>query len=439
MLRSCALALLSVAAGVLSPRAAEAQQPVAGAAGNAAEVQKINDEVATLRKEFEQLRRQYDDRLGALEQRLQQLGQPATPAAVTAVQTPEPAAVPLQGGQPPTGAMAPATGRSAFNPDISVIGNVLGVAGNNEYTEQPAIELTEAELAFQAAVDPYARGDFYLAAGPEGVEVEEAYATFTALPGNFLVKAGKLRAQFGKVNTLHTHGLPTADRPLVTENLLGGEEGLSDSGVSVSRIFNNPHVYLEATGEIYAGRSEVFHSTDRAHLTYLGRFRAYRDLTEDKNLDLGVSYAFGKTDPDLMGASSGAGDMNKRLIGFDATFRYRPLQRALYTRLNLRTELIWSRQDLPDLSASSAFGFYGLGEYQFARRWYIGGRVDRSGRAPDASLVDKGGSVFVTFWPTEFSQLRGQYRHTSYAEGVTAHEGLFQLNFSIGAHGAHVF
>ena len=35
-----------------------------------------------------------------------------------------------------------------------------------------------------------------------------------------------MRAQFGKVNTLHTHALPTVDRPLVTENLVGGEEGL---------------------------------------------------------------------------------------------------------------------------------------------------------------------------------------------------------------------
>ena len=39
-----------------------------------------------------------------------------------------------------------------------------------------------------------------------------------------------MRAQFGKVNTLHTHAMPTADRPLVTENLVGGEEGISDSG-----------------------------------------------------------------------------------------------------------------------------------------------------------------------------------------------------------------
>jgi hypothetical protein len=82
---------------------------------------------------------------------------------------------------------------------------------------------------------------------------------------------------------------------------------------------------------------------------------------------------------------------------------------------------------------------YGLGEYQFARRWYLGARVDRSARVLDATAVDKGGSVFVTFWPTEFSQVRGQFRRVSFAEGVSANELLFQLNFTIGAHGAHVF
>jgi hypothetical protein len=86
-----------------------------------------------------------------------------------------------------------------------------------------------------------------------------------------------------------------------------------------------------------------------------------------------------------------------------------------------------------------AFGWYGLLDYQFARRWFIGGRLDRSGRTLDASLIDSGQSAFLTYWPSEFSEIRGQYRHTKYADGVIGNEVLFQLNFSIGAHGAHVF
>ena len=68
-----------------------------------------------------------------------------------------------------------------------------------------------------------------------------------------------------------------------------------------------------------------------------------------------------------------------------------------------------------------------------------GARYDWSERAFDSSLVDKGPSATLTFWPSEFSQIRGQYRHLRYGEGVTAKEFLFQFLFSIGAHGAHTF
>ena len=77
------------------------------------------------------------------------------------------------------------------------------------------------------------------------------------------------------------------------------------------------------------------------------------------------------------------------------------------------------------------------GDYQFARRWFAGARFDYSERAAGPSLHDKGGAALLTFWPSEFSQIRGEYRRTSYAEGTTANELLFQFLFAIGAHGAH--
>ncbi|MEO7191291.1 MAG: hypothetical protein ABI051_09560 [Vicinamibacterales bacterium] len=416
--------------------------PVPGAPA----VQQVLDQIAQLRSELDAVRRQYDERLSALEQRLQQLtGAPALAAARSAPSAPPsgaavPPADPLataaqsadQTGQP----LPPNSGR-VFNPDTSVIGNLQGAAGKNPLSGQPTMQLSEAEVAFQAVVDPYAKADFFLAAGPEGLEVEEGFVTFTALPHNLLVKAGKMRAQFGKVNTLHTHSMPTVDRPLVIENLLGGEEGLSDSGVSVSHLIDNKLLFLEATGEVYAGTSTVFQSSSRSHLNYVGRLRGYRDLSEDKNLDFGVSYAFGPTSPP--GSIAEQGTLNKSLVGVDVTYRYRPLRRAIYSRLNLRSELIWSRQDLPFDTRVSAFGFYGLGEWQFAQRWYAGARFDRSGRVLDGTQKDNGASLFLTFWPSEFSQVRTQFRRTNFAEGVSANELLFQLSFSIGAHGAHLF
>jgi hypothetical protein len=288
----------------------------------------------------------------------------------------------------------------------------------------------EAEVTFQAVVDPYARADVFLSASPDGVEIEEGYLTLTSLPGGLLAKVGKMKQQFGKVNTMHAHTLPWVDVPIVMKNFLGGEEGLNDSGISVSKLLLNPLFFLEATGEVYQGNSGPFQTHQRSDVSWLGRLRGYRDITESTNLDVGFSFTRGHND---------AGpDFTTRVYGVDATFRYRPLRRAIYRRFMARTELMWSDrgQQTGDVNA---FGMYASGDYQFARRWFAGVRFDYSERATDANLVDKGPSVVVTYWPSEFSQIRGQYRRLTYAEGSTANEVLFQFLFSIGAHGAHVF
>ena len=201
--------------------------------------------------------------------------EPAAPsAAPAAVPAPEP--VP-QAAQTPQAA-GYASSSKVFNPDISAIGNFVSAAGSNPSSDQPSMQLSEAEVAFQAVVDPYAKADFFLSAGPEGLEIEEGFITFTTLPAGLLLKAGKMRAQFGKVNTMHTHILPWADRPLVMQNLLGGDEGLSDSGFSVSKLIPNDFIFLEGIGEVFQGNdSLVFQSDKRSRLTYLGRLRAYRD------------------------------------------------------------------------------------------------------------------------------------------------------------------
>jgi hypothetical protein len=410
---------------------------VSSTAGAQPTTQEVRDELDKLRKEFEAVRDAYGARLAALEAKLSTLPAAPTPAQPPATVTPPtevqvPPGAAGSGG--PTGSLPVYGGASAlskiFNPDIAVIGNFLGAVGENEVNPPPALALDEAEATFQAVVDPYARADFFLAFSSEGVEIEEGYLTLTSLPGGLLAKVGKLKQQVGKVNTLHPHSFPWADRPLVLGNLLGGEEGLSDSGVSVSKLLLNPWVFLEATGEVYQGTSGLFQSFERSDVSWVGRLRGYRDITESTNLDLGGSIAYGTNDV--------GPNFTTRVVGIDATLRYRPLRRAIYRRFQARAELFWSRRE-QDPGPVSAFGMYASGEYQFARRWFAGARYDWSERAFDSSLVDQGPSAILTFWPSEFSQIRGQYRHTRYAEGVTANELLFQFLFSIGAHGAHVF
>lgn len=383
-------------------------------------------DVQQLKAELEALRVEYARRLAELDARLAALGQPAPEAAVPSPAAPPPAAPEAAFAPTPV----PAGGSKVFNPDIAAIGDFIGVAGKSPGSGERSLDMHESELSFQAVVDPYARADFFLTFGPEEVGVEEAFITFPTLPGGLLLKVGKMRDAFGKVDGQHNHVLPFIDRPLVSRNLIGGEDALADAGISVARLIPNPWVFLEATAQVYRGDSAIFKAPTRGDLAYVGHLRAYQDITESTNVDLGGSVAYGHN-----GVTA---DSATRLLGFDATFRYRPLRRSIYTHLLARTELTWSRRE--DLAQTvNAFGGYGYLEYQFGRRWFAGARYDYSDRADDSSLTDKGGSLILTYWPSEFSQIRTQYRHTRFGEGRTADELLFQFLFAIGAHGAHAF
>jgi hypothetical protein len=394
-----------------------------------------------LRAEIEQLRKDFEARIAALEARLS-----ATTGAPAPIQATAPVPAGAEGAGGPSGQLpvygttgAAVSNAKVFNPDMAVIGDFLGAGGRNLVNPSPALEMHESEAAFQAVVDPYARADFFLSFGEEGVGLEEGFLTFTELPGGLLTKVGKMRAAFGKVNSLHNHVLPWTDRPLVIGNLVGGEDGIDDAGISVARLIPNPWMFLEATGQVFRGDSgdTLFRSSKRGDLSYVGHLRGYQDITEAGNIDLGVSYSHGHN-PSGIVEGTDIGRFTTELFGVDATYRWRPLQRSIYHSFIGRSEWIWSRRQQPNGLQSGAGG-YVAGDYQFGRRWFAGARYDRANRADDQSLLDTGGSLLLTYWPSEFSQVRGQYRRTAYANGPTANEFLFQFQFSIGAHGAHPF
>ncbi len=129
------------------------------------------------------------------------------------------------------------------------------------------------------------------------------------------------------------------------------------------------------------------------------------------------------------------------VTGIDATFRWKPLSRGLYRSLLVRGEWTLSEKESPT-GTVRAEGYYLLAQYQLDRRWFAGYRHDESDHADDASLRDRGNSLIVTYWPSEFSEVRAQARRNVYdlpTGKSTATELLVQLQFSIGAHGAHSF
>ena len=121
------LVLVAVTVAIrLSPGRVAAQTP----APDQADVQALKAELDKTRAEFEAVRQQYDQRLAALEQKLAQLtGTPpqaeAAPIASPPVPPPEPSPLP---DPVPSGGGVSAFAK-VFNPDISVVGNLLGAAG----------------------------------------------------------------------------------------------------------------------------------------------------------------------------------------------------------------------------------------------------------------------------------------------------------------------
>ena len=183
-----------------------------------------------------------------------------------------------------------------------------------------------------------------------------------------------MRAAFGKVNTLHTHVLPWADRPLVINNLVGGEEGISDAGVSVARLIPNRQRLLRSDRPGLPRRcaeGELFKSSKRGDLSYVGHLRGYHDITEVTNLDLGASYSHGHN------AAGIVDDVDVGRFTTRAVRRRRHVPVAAAAARDLSPvrgadRVIWSRRDQFD-GLQKAFGFYVSGDYQFARRWWIGG------------------------------------------------------------------
>src|SRR5215475_1628425 len=365
----------------------------------------------------------------------------------TAAQPIAPPAAPSQVAQTQTYGGATSNAK-LLNPDISMIGDFIGTAGHNTVSPGKALELHESEVGMQAIIDPYARADVFISFGEEGVNVEEGYITFTSLPAGLLMKVGKMRAEFGKVNTIHNHALQYIDRPLATGNLVGGEDGIDDAGISLTRFLPAPKGWFaEGTAQVFRGDSdELFHAGRREDLAVVGHLRAYRDLNESTNLDLGFSYARGHNNAGLLTSDPSAFLTN--LYAADATLRWKPLRRAIYNSFLFRTEFFWSARDqlsaLNAFETQHAFGMYAHSEYRLNRRWTIGGRFDRSGRANNAALTDTGFSGILTYWPSEFSQIRGQYRYGHLFDTATsrydnANELLFQFLFVMGSHGAHPF
>lgn len=346
--------------------------------------------------------------------------------------------------QTPSSPSALPAGTSLLNPNVSVIGWFQGEAGdqNNEEGSQ-AFALREAELGFQANVDPYSRADFFIAVSPEeGVDLEEGTLSLVTLPWGFGAKVGKFRNNFGKFNRTHPPETPFADRPLVTERFFG-EEGLASMGASISWLAPLPF-YLnfdaEATNTPETEEAPAFAAYRGKDLLYVGRVSTFANLGEAANLTFGVSVADGANAISLSDTTDAVAALRATVYGGDVTFHWKNPRRAIYRSLLAQVE--WMERSAESLSGPDVkrSGGFAMAEYQFARRWRAGGRYDWSRSLVEANRETTTGALFyLTFSPSEFSRVSLQARTRDLVFGTTEYRYYLKTTFNIGPHGAHPF
>lgn len=338
-------------------------------------------------------------------------------------------------------------GANLLNPAVSVIGWFQGEAGDRlDDPESSAFSLREAELGLQANVDPYSRADFFISVNPtEGVDLEEGYLTLLTLPGGLSAKLGKFRSNFGKFNRTHPPETVFADRPLAAERFFG-EEGLSAEGVSASWLVPGLPFYANLDGEVTntpdsEGEPLAFARFRGKDLLFLGRFSTFFDLGEASNVAFGGSYADGANGAELDDSLSVPSDaLRAQVVGADVTFRWKNPRRAIYRSFIAQAEWMQRTAETEIGPDATRTGGYAWGDFQFARRWHVGGRYDWSDRLDAAEAKPATGVLgFLTFVPSEFASLSAQVRRRSLEEGEKETEYFFKTTFNIGPHGAHPF
>ncbi len=341
-----------------------------------------------------------------------------------------------------------------LNPSLSAVADFALAAfsrdqnlqtGGHDPT-QSGFNLQGLELTIGADVDPYFKFVTHLVFGAEGFELEEAYASTTALPGSLELRAGKFLTRFGRANASHPHQWDFVDQPFVLGKMLGpdGNRGL---GAELSWLSPLPwylEVVLSETMANDACCARSFYGDDPSpvrgpqDLQTTLAIKQFHALSDDWSLATGLSGAIGPSPatPHALGTT---------ILGADLYLKYRPITRQSFTTVSLQAEALGRRRETA-VGTLTDQGIYAQALWRFAQRWSTAARYE-IGNGPSGDPLDpewagdrQRVAANVPFFPTEFSRLRLQgstdlpswLPHPIFA-------GFLAVEFVIGAHGAHKF
>ena len=335
--------------------------------------------------------------------------------------------------------------------------------------------LPNAELALDGAVDPYMKGFANIVLKLDNnneteIELEEAFAQSTSLPANLQGKAGQFFAAFGRINAQHPHAWAFVDAPIISTRMFG-PDGLRNVGAQVSWLAPTPF-YTELFLGVLNGQGETAFSfrnqsgDDTGPDSFMGRPTIERtlrgpqdllytpriassfELTDSQTVVAGLSGAFGPNDT---GPHS-----RTEIYGADLYWKWKPANaKGGFPFVSWQTEGMYrrfgagaDRTATPPISSANVddWGLYSQVLWGFAPRWVLGLRGDYANgnfESFDSTDPFRGErwriSPCLTFFPSEFSKLRIQYNYDRGEYIGVDHSVWVQLEFLLGAHGAHKF
>jgi hypothetical protein len=346
------------------------------------------------------------------------------------------------------------------NPDISVIGQPFIIWTNDPNAvdrKRARIDIGETEVIFDAALNPYAHGNFIMTFGEEGFGLEEGTFNLTrGLPAGLALKGGQYRAPFGRINPMHPHVLPFAARFNVLAAYLPGDEALIERGVQLSRRFalagdtsldvsgdwlqgdtyrierassGGPSDPLENGGDDRAGESRP---------AFLGRLSSFTLLGEQSGLDVGVSAT--------AGVNNVTAGTQTRVLGADVKAKLwaSPRAYALIQAEALRLD----REDAAWDAGTGAYthtkvtlsGGYVFADFNWATRYNAGASYEGFERPTAAKQWDQSVGVFAGLALLEESTaFRAEWRRFVPEGGDSVDTLTLRVLYSMGPHKAHQF
>ncbi|MDF1819247.1 MAG: hypothetical protein P1U54_11445 [Immundisolibacteraceae bacterium] len=435
-------------------------------------------ELESLKRQLDELKQDYEQRVEALEARL--LKTEATAQQVI-TETRNIAAAPVR-----QNSVAP----NAFNPAISLIldGRYANFDKDPEAYELPGyslggesglgsrgLSLGESELVFSANIDNRFFGQatigFHNEEGSTEVDLEEAFIQTLGLGSGLTLKAGRFFSAMGYMNEQHAHAWDFADAPLIYRGLFGDQ--LRDDGLQLVYVAPTD-TFLQVGAELLSGS----YFPAGGEQNDVGAATVFANIGGDIGIahswQLGLSHWQAN---DIEGRTSGGHshggttteetpsfDGDSKISALDFVYKWAPNGNPQNKHVKFQFEYFDRQEDGaitmlnsgPPLETSTydgdQTGWYAQTIYQFQPQWRAGLRYDRldsNNRGSDADVLGEAGldneghtpkrtSAMIEWVPSEFSRVRLQYnRDRSYEESDD--QVILQYTTSLGSHGAHQY